>query len=276
MNPRPPAGQALQITSVSPQGEVARIRQVVVKFKTDAVRFGDPQAAAPFTLQCNKAQKGQGRWTGAREWVFDFADDLPAGVTCKLISQSRFKSPAGQALPASNFSFSTGGPAVRQIRPPTWRNVEEEQSFVLHLSGPATAESVQANVWCRLNGVGERMPMRLLQGDERQALIQAAGLQKIAARDDAAIVAVQCQRRFSASSEVQLVYGKGVATPDGIANTREKEFEFRVRHPFTASISCERENAQAACLPIRPVTLGSSRWPCRGTGRVSVARRPGS
>ena len=251
----PAASQTLQIANVSPQGEVAEIRQVVVKFKSDAVRFGDPQAAAPFTLQCNKKQKGQGRWTSAREWVFDFADDLPAGVTCKLTSQPRFKSPAGQALPASNFSFSTGGPAVRQIRPPTWRNVEEEQSFVLHLSGPATAESVQANVWCRLDGVGERVPVRLLQGDERQALIKAAGLQKVAARDDATLVALQCQRRFSAGSDVQLVYGKGVSTPDGLVNTREKSFEFSVRKPFTASISCERENAQAACMPIRPVTL---------------------
>ena len=42
---------------------------MVVKFKSDAVRFGDPQAAAPFALQCNKTQKGQGRWTSAREVV---------------------------------------------------------------------------------------------------------------------------------------------------------------------------------------------------------------
>ena len=34
--------QALQITSLSPQGEVARIRQVVAKFDTAAVYFGDP------------------------------------------------------------------------------------------------------------------------------------------------------------------------------------------------------------------------------------------
>ncbi len=42
--------QALQITSVSPQGEVAQVRQVVAKFDTAAVNFGDPKAPAPLTL----------------------------------------------------------------------------------------------------------------------------------------------------------------------------------------------------------------------------------
>ena len=38
---------ALQIASFSPQGEVARVRQMVVKFDAAAVRFGDPKAPAP-------------------------------------------------------------------------------------------------------------------------------------------------------------------------------------------------------------------------------------
>ena len=76
--------QALQITSFSPQGEVARVRQVVVKFDAAAVNFGDPKAPAPLTLSCSDAQatEGQGRWTGEREWVFDVRADLPPGVRC--------------------------------------------------------------------------------------------------------------------------------------------------------------------------------------------------
>ena len=81
--------QAAQITRVSPQGEVARIRQVVVQFDSSAVNFGDPKAPAPATLQCNDAQasqvaQGTGRWTSDREWVFEFAHDLPPGVRCTL------------------------------------------------------------------------------------------------------------------------------------------------------------------------------------------------
>jgi hypothetical protein len=51
------------------------------------------------------------------------------------------------------------------------------------------------------------------------------------------------------------VFGKGVATPSGVPNAVEKRFDYKVREPFAAEFSCERENAQAACLPIRPLQL---------------------
>ena len=38
--------QALQITSLAPQGEISRIRQVVARFDESAVNFGDPKASA--------------------------------------------------------------------------------------------------------------------------------------------------------------------------------------------------------------------------------------
>src|SRR5574337_1957793 len=88
------AAQALSVTSLSPQGEVARVRQVVAKFDEAAVRLGDPQAPAPFTVSCSNADaaKGQGRWTGEREWVYDFAQDLPPGVRCTVGVKNGFKS----------------------------------------------------------------------------------------------------------------------------------------------------------------------------------------
>ena len=62
---------ALQISHFSPQGEVARVRQMVVKFDAAAVRFGDPKAPAPLNLSCSDAAatQGTGRWTSEREWV---------------------------------------------------------------------------------------------------------------------------------------------------------------------------------------------------------------
>ena len=63
------SAQAFQIISLSPQGEIARVRQVVAKFDESAVNFGDPKAAAPLTLSCSDAQasKGSGRWISDRE-----------------------------------------------------------------------------------------------------------------------------------------------------------------------------------------------------------------
>ncbi len=50
--------QALTVASLSPQGEVARVRQVVVKFDSAAVSFGDPKAPAPFAVSCDDAAAG--------------------------------------------------------------------------------------------------------------------------------------------------------------------------------------------------------------------------
>ncbi|MEB0284842.1 hypothetical protein, partial [Sphingomonas sp. 10B4] len=43
---------ALQISSLTPQGEVARVRQIVAKFDQPAVKFGDPKAPAPLVVSC--------------------------------------------------------------------------------------------------------------------------------------------------------------------------------------------------------------------------------
>ena len=111
---------ALQITSFSPQGEVARVRQVVAKFDAAAVNFGDPKAPAPINLSCSDASatKGTGRWTGEREWVFDFESDLPPGVRCTATVKPGFKSASGADLTGvKSYQFNSGGPFVQNLRP---------------------------------------------------------------------------------------------------------------------------------------------------------------
>jgi len=66
------ATQAFQVSSMSPQGEVARVRQVVLKFDEAAISFGAPKAEAPVDLLCANGvtAKGAGRWLNERTWVF--------------------------------------------------------------------------------------------------------------------------------------------------------------------------------------------------------------
>ena len=255
---------ALQIVSVSPQGEVARIRQVVAKFDDNAVNFGDPKAEAPLTLSCSDAQvtKGSGRWVTDRSWAWEFENDLPPGVACNLQVRAGFKSAKGAELTGSTrFQFNTGGPFVQNIQPYTGNRIDEEQFFTLRLNGAATLATVQANVWCQVEGLGERVAVRLIDGKDRAALLKSQGLESAAAREPLAIVTLACNRTLTPAAKVELVFGKGVSTPatgsnaHGVVNTVEKRFAFQVREPFTASFSCERENAQSACLPIRPIRL---------------------
>ena len=252
------SAQALQITSFSPQGEVARVRQVVAKFDAAAVNFGDPKAPAPLTLSCSDANatRGTGRWTGEREWVFDFERDLPPGVRCTASVKPGFKSAAGAELTgAKSYQFNSGGPFVQNIRPGSYQDIDEEQFFVLQFNGAATTASVQANVWCTSEGVGERIPVRMVEGAQRTELLKVLGLDKSAAQEPLQYATLACNRRLTSGTRMQIVIGKGVATPSGVANTVEKRFDYKVREPFSAEFSCERENAQAACLPIRPMML---------------------
>ncbi|MGV3571351.1 MAG: alpha-2-macroglobulin family protein [Ramlibacter sp.] len=250
------AAQALQVTSVTPQGEVARVRQIVAKFDTAAVTFGDPKAQAPLALSCSDAQAtaGNGRWTGDKQWVFDFENDLPPGIQCTVTAKPGFVSPQGGALAPGNWRFHTGGPFVQELRPSGGR-IDEEQFFAMRLNGAATPQSLQQFVSCSVEGIGERVPVRLLPPAERQALFKALGMVAAAAKEPQRYVALACNRRLPPNARVQLIYGKGVATPSGIANAVERRYDFTVREPFAVSFSCERENAQAACLPIRPMAL---------------------
>jgi alpha-2-macroglobulin len=254
---------ALQITSLSPQGEVAQVRQVVAKFDESAVNFGDPKAEAPLTLRCSDAQvtQGTGRWVNDRVWAFDFENDLPPGISCTVHAKPGFKSPKGAELPSTaSYKFNSGGPFVQSVRPYQGNRIDEEQFFTLRLNGAATLESIQANVWCAVEGLGERVAVRLIDGKERVSLLKAQGMEDEAKADPLRIVTLACNRRLTPSAKVQLVFGKGVVTPPragapGVPNSVEKSFNFQVREPFAATFNCERENAQSACLPIRPLQL---------------------
>ncbi len=250
--------QALKIISVSPQGEVSRVRQIVAKFDEAAVNFGDPKAPAPLTLGCSDSQatRGAGRWTSEREWAFNFDNDLPAGVSCVAMPASGLKSASGALLTVvRSYKFNSGGPFVKSPRPGTYQPIDEEQYFLLQLNGPATLQSVQQHVWCSVEGLGEQVPVRLIAGAERNALLKSQNLDKAGANDPLSFVTLACNRRLTPAAKVQLVYDKGVSTPSGIANSVEKRYDFTVREPFTVSFGCERKNAQFACLPIRPMRL---------------------
>jgi len=251
------AAGAVQVTSLTPQGEVARVRQVVAKFDEAAVRFGDARAPAPLSLSCSDAQaaRGSGRWLNEKQWVFDFENDLPPGVRCTVTRVPDFTAPGGQPLGGtSSWRFNTGGPFVRSIRP-GGGTIDEEQIFLLQLNGAATAQSVRDNVWCAVEGLGERVPVTLIEGEQRTALLQASGFAEDASKDPQRFVTLQCRRSLAPASRVTLVYGQGVATPSGVANRVERRYDYKVREPFFASFSCERENAQAGCLPLKPMEL---------------------
>jgi len=249
--------QAAQITQFSPQGRVSVVESVKATFDVPVVAVGDDQAAAPLRVECDDAGvKGQGRWVDARRWTYVFIQAPGPGVRCEAKVDKAFRTLAGETLRGkTRFSFSTGGPHIVDTRP-YGPEVDEEQIFVLHFNGKVDPATLLAHSACLAQGLGEEIPVRVIEGDQRKAILDASDIPDD--RRDASFQLVQCKRRLPADAGLQLVVGAGVATPSGVATDKAQVFEYTVRQPFTASFSCLRENANAACTPVSPITLSFS------------------
>lgn len=249
---------AATIVGVSPEGEVARASQVVVRFDRAVVALGDLRAADPATLECRGIGGiggigGSGRWLDERRWAWDFAAPLPPGVQCTLALKKGWLPLDGVMAGRSRFSFSTGGPAVLRSEPWDGATIEEEQHFILHLSGPVDEAQALARSGCEVDTLAERLPLQPLAAAARQALLKARGLQRQADR----LLVARCARPLPAGARVQLVWGQGIAARQSpaLVTRRAQRLDFRVREAFQAEFACERERASAPCMPVRPFVL---------------------
>ena len=80
--------QAFTITSVTPQGEVAQVRQLVAKFSENAVNFGDPKAPPPLKLSCEPENKSDPRAIRVEEGLKSFSRSSPASAQTGLSPKS--------------------------------------------------------------------------------------------------------------------------------------------------------------------------------------------
>ena len=273
-----PASASAQtvVESFSPEGQVRKLRQVTARFTQPMVAFGDPRGADPFTVDC--MARGKGRWIDGTTWSYDFEADLPGAVACRFTLRQDSRDLAGQPLGGQRaFAFTTGGPAVARTRPYEGSGgIDENQIFVLGLDAQVAPDSVERHAWCRAEGINEKIPVRVLAGEERERIravqrdfidghlgrwFKARGL---AWRRDAPLggelplAVLQCRRTLPAGSEVALMWGKGIAAPNGIATTEDQELDFETRPDFTVSLGCDRVNARAGCVPFLPVRVGFS------------------
>ena len=246
--------QAATVASISPNGEVAEVRQISVRFNEAVVAQGDPRLPAPYALTCNgTAPAGNSRWVSANQWVFDLREPLAAGQSCVLRVQATWRPLSGVLEAAGEHRFSTGAPTIVQVQPYAGSPVEEDQHFLLRSNGAVDMASVQRNAWCEVDGLGERAPLRLVQGTVRDELLRTRGLQGDAQR----WLLVACERPLPAATRMRIVWGAGIAAaaPSTLVTTTPRSFAWTVRARFSAEMSCERERANAPCLPLRPVLL---------------------
>jgi len=288
------AGRALAlpvavVESFSPLGEVKQVRQVAVRFAEPMVAFGEPREVEPFTITCPVS--GQGRWADQRNWIYDFDRDLPAGVACTFTVKDGLSATSGQVISGGEqFAFNSGGPAIVQSEPREGDSaIDEQQIFILGLDAPATPESIRENAVCLAEGLPEQIPVRLLTGKERAAILaqrpkfltsyyaalfkrgplvgepvilgveergsERERLLKLRDGEDSPIVVVQCRRPLPNDTEVRLQWGKGIQALSGIGTSAAQNLPFKTRPVFTADFSCQRVNEDAECIPVLPMRL---------------------
>jgi len=283
---------AAEVEFFSPSGEVKKVRQVAVRFSEQMVAFGDPREVNPFDITCPAA--GKGRWADQRNWIYDFEQDLPAGVACSFSVKKGLASLKGSAIKAASYSFNSGGPAVLQSEPNSsgYSTIDENQIFVLGLDAPATDDSIQKNVHCEADGISEQIPVKLIIGKLRNSILdwreafltryyqvifrrgdneehsfifgideRGSDREKFLKLRDSAnspIVVLQCTRTFPNQAHIKLVWGKGVTSVSGIPTSQDQILQFRARPSFEAKFTCERVNEDAGCIPVLPMRLNFS------------------
>jgi hypothetical protein len=238
-----------QIVQFTPLGTVKKVRQVTARFSEPMVPLGDPRVASPFEVEC--AERGAARWVDSRTWAYDFERDLPAGIRCTFRLRADVKSLAGRAVVGPReLAFSTGGPAVLRSSP--WQgatSIDEEQAFLLLLDAEPTEASVLAHVYFAVEGLAERIGVRLVTGADRERILKTRWREA----PPGPVIVLQARQRLPDRAKVRLVWGTGVAAATGVANDQDQTLQFQVRGPFVVTLRCEREHAQAHCLPITPI-----------------------
>ena len=78
-----------------------------------------------------------------------------------------------QFSPQGTVGFSTGGPAIQTSSPSGGtKSIEEEQAFVLVLDAEPSEASLRQHVWFAVDGVPERIGIRVITGEPRAAILK--------------------------------------------------------------------------------------------------------
>lgn len=242
------AANAATVQQFQPQGKVAEQSRATVRFSTDMVKLGEADAAAPFSIDC-KGIAGEGRWIDSRSWAWQLARPLQPGEHCVFTLRKELTSVGGEAVSGrQRFEFFGAAPRPWRIEPSPGTGIEEDQAFIINGGGPLNAKSLENNLWCEADGVGQRIPARPVSPAVRSEVLKHTGMNKDS-------LVVSCSERLPSGGKMKLVWGKGIQAANGTPTEKEESFVYNVREPFKATLSCEREKAGAPCSPLSSLEL---------------------
>lgn len=255
---------AATIVSVTPQNLSNTVNQVRATFSEKMVNLSTPsQKADIFTLSCTPQVEGKARWNDDKTWVFDFrsrlsGNFLPGGTSCRMELNKEVKTLAGAAITGKRtFAFQIDGPNILHLDPSSWDgqevSINEDQVFIAELDTNVNLDSVLKNVYFSVDGKASAVPVRIIEGLQRQEILKA----KLGVKDPTTpVVLLQAREVFAAKTKVTLVWGPGVVSNAGGSPRQLKAtYNFVVREELRAQFTCVRENANAQCSPLMPLEI---------------------
>src|SRR5438093_1373956 len=240
------------VVQFSPEGTIKKVRQATARFSEPMVPLGDPRPAADvFEIACPEV--GTARWVDSRDWAYDFARDLPAGVRCTFRLRAGLATLEGTPVGGRReFSFSTGGPGIMASVPragAAW--IDETQAFLLVLDAEAVDRAILDHVRFDVDGLAEAVGVQIVTGGAREEILKTQGRWL----PPGPRLVLQARQRLPSGAAVRLVWGSGVVTPSGVATTEDQVLNFKVRDVFKVAFECEREHRDAPCIPLTPMRL---------------------
>jgi alpha-2-macroglobulin len=235
----------IRIEKFTPTGVDALIEQTSVRFNTNVSALGE-KTNIPVSVVCNgqKMPLVRARWVSGEQWEAGFSEPIAAGSQCvatvSLASNPSFK--------ATSFRFSTSQPVLVKAWPNSYERIEENQTFVLQTNAPLTVTIADAfkaaKPYCSSSKFGERIDMQLVKPDEAKAVLDGLRKQLPKGIDTNRLAVARCARPLGEDARVNIVWGKVI--------------EYSTQPAFRASLSCEREQANRPCIPVRPISLSFS------------------
>ena len=111
----------------------------------------------------------------------------------------------------------------------------------------------------RNRGAGEAVPVKLLTGEDRLAILSASVYDFDPDDDSAADQVLQCQRTLPPGAKVSVHIATGLATAiegrAAVSLVSPISLDFTVRDRFSAQLLCERTKADAPCHPLLPIRV---------------------
>jgi uncharacterized protein YfaS (alpha-2-macroglobulin family) len=238
---------AFDIVSLTPDQEVKTIQEVIVHFSEEMV--ADNNSEAPFPLITNCSYSYTHRWQNSRSVILRFNDELKGGAHCQFQLQKDFKSLKGNNSKKTHIiKIATTPPEIIQTYPYENSEIKEDQSFVVELSGQLSITEIQKSLYFEIEGLPQKVEGQIKSGLDAQKIyrnnfwVPEEKWNKI--KNNIYLVIPKLRFPFDKSVKLHWINQKNIKSVYG----------FKVRAPFHAKITCEKNN-EGQCLPLGSVYL---------------------